>query len=430
MIREAEIRVQSYEINYYFMSNFLSEEQNIILEKMMEWVVSVLPVEKTTTEKINKDDKHSDPFWQDITTSYITIGGYAGTGKTTLISYFRKELKKKYPKVKVAFCAYTGKASLVLKKKLAENDVLFSTDSISTIHGLIYKPIEDDQDRIVGWERKEEINADLLIIDEASMVDNQIWEDITTYQIPIIAVGDHGQLPPISGTFNLMKEPKYKLEKIHRQASENPIIKVSLQARLFGRIHKTRHSDTVYKISRSDSDTFDQMESLLESWNKDTMILCGYNKTRVKLNSYIRQKIGMETMEPCVNDRVICLRNNHEKGVYNGMIGTIQKIYSFDEHRYFAEIEMDDIADTYSGYILKKQFNNIEPLNFSQNRRWTLDSDLFDFGYAMTVHKSQGGQAKRVIFFEEPNSKMDLDTRKRWLYTGITRAQEELYIIE
>lgn len=398
------------------MEDFLSEEQKKILIELINWIEKTMP----------KDED----VWQDITTPYITIGGYAGTGKTTLISYFRKKLKAEKPKIKVAFCAYTGKASLVLKKKLIENEVYFSSDSISTIHGLIYKPIEDEKDRIIGWERKEEINADLIVIDEASMVDEQIWKDITTYHIPIIAVGDHGQLPPISGNFSLMKNPKHKLEQIHRQASENPIIKISLQARTLGKIEKTRHSDTVYKISRSEHDTFDQMESLLESWNRDTLILCGYNKTRVKLNSYIRQKIGMETIEPCDGDRVICLRNNHEKGIYNGMIGTVQKIYSFDDNRYFAEIQMDDLEEVYSGYILKKQFNNIEPLNFSQNRRWTLDSDLFDFGYAMTVHKSQGGQAKRVIFFEEPNSKMDQDTRKRWLYTAVTRSQEELYIIE
>jgi exodeoxyribonuclease-5 len=55
--------------------------------------------------------------------------------------------------------------------------------------------------------------------------------------------------------------------------------------------------------------------------------------------------------------------------------------------------------------------------------------DLFDFGYALTVHKAQGSQAQKVVLFEERFSKMDDETWCRWLYTGVTRAGEELYII-
>ena len=394
----------------------LTQEQQKIIFELQNWIKSM------TNE--------SDDEWIEVDKQFITIGGFAGTGKTTLISHFRKILKEKYPKIKVAFCAYTGKATRVLKNKLEEAGAIYSTDSISTIQGLIYNTIEDAQDRIIGWERKEEIKEDLIIIDEASMVDQNIWEDITSYHVPIIAIGDHGQLPPINGNFNLMEKPQYSLIEIHRQAKDNPIIKLSIHARNFGQIIPSNYSDTVIKVKKSDPDMGYRVEEIMERYDRDTLIICGYNHTRIKLNKYIRQKIGMESELPIPGDRLICLRNNHEAGIYNGMFGELLHIEDKDERRYKVEIRIEDTGEIYSGNILKVQFNNQQSLNFSENRRLTLDSDLFDFGYAVTVHKSQGGQAKRVIFFEEHMSKMDFDTKRRWLYTAVTRAQEELYIIE
>lgn len=390
----------------------LDQDQQKIVDELIKW-----------TENATKAE------WIDIANLSITIGGYAGTGKTTILGHFRKMLKEKHPRIHVAFCAYTGKAAQVLKNKLYDSDAIFASDSTSTIHGLIYTPIEDEKDRIIGWERKDEIDADLIIIDEASMVNEAIWKDISEYSIPIIAVGDHGQLAPIRGQFNLMADPKYKLEKIYRQQDENPIIKLSIHARTFGKIIPKEYSKTVQKISKADEDYSYKLESILNNYDISTLILCGYNNTRVKLNKFLRSKLGFETPEPQIGDKVICLRNNHEKGIYNGMFGTIQHIENADEKRFYAEIFMEDTNQVYMGHILKEQFNSTTPLNFGENRYKTLESDLFDFGYAVTVHKAQGSQAKKVIFFEEPIKQMDPDNRKRWLYTAVTRSQDELYII-
>src|SRR3989339_580371 len=148
---------------------------------------------------------------------FITLGGYAGTGKTTLISIFKNEVTKAGKRIKIAFCSYTGRAAQNLKNKLKEAGACSAEDSISTIHGLIYTPIEDSNGQITGWKRKDEIERDLIIVDEASMIDGFIWRDLLSYNIPIIAVGDHGQLPPISGKFNLMERPEILLTQIHRQ---------------------------------------------------------------------------------------------------------------------------------------------------------------------------------------------------------------------
>lgn len=359
---------------------------------------------------------------------YVTLGGYAGTGKTTLIAVIRKEIDKIDPGLKVAFVSFTGKAARVLKTKIKEAGVMLRQDSVGTIHSLIYTPILNLKEEIVGWKTKDEIECKLIIIDEASMVDSVIWEHLLSYRVPIIVVGDHGQLPPISGTFNLMQSPHLRLEEIHRQAKKNPIIALSIQARQYGSIVADRYSDTVIKYDGDDAETAETMQEKLSKYDADTLILCGYNRTRKRLNAYIRVALGFESPLPAVGDRVICLRNNHKAHIFNGMLGTIQKIAPKNDIAYAADIELDGEDRMYSGLIAIDQFDADTTLNFTEQRSKFHGIDLFDFGYALTVHKAQGSQAKRVVLFEERFSKMTDDAWRRWLYTAVTRAEEELYI--
>jgi ATP-dependent exoDNAse (exonuclease V) alpha subunit len=384
----------------------LSHDQKKALKRLLEWVT---------------DSSRS---------RYITLGGYAGTGKTTLIAILRKILyERARKKLKVAFCSYTGRAAQVLKNKLEEVGSLYPHDTVSTIHGLIYSPIENANQEIVGWELKDDVDANLVIADEASMIDRQIWNDLLYFRIPIIAVGDHGQLPPIRGKFNLMEKPQITLEEIHRQAKDNPIIHVSSYARTTGDIPSEQFGDKIVKYSAGDMDTPSIVEELLANYSEDTIILCGYNSTRNKINQHIRNQLGFELPVPQSGDRVICLRNNHEERIYNGMLGTIVSIYPIDETWYDAEINMDDLYKNYHGTIYGPQFGAPEGINFTENRKLIGNADLFDFGYALTVHKAQGSQARKVILFEERFKQMDDEMWRRWLYTGVTRAEEELFVI-
>jgi exodeoxyribonuclease-5 len=354
---------------------------------------------------------------------YITVGGYAGTGKTTLMQFLRKEIPKKK---KVAFCAYTGKATHVLRSKLNEDNIANKDDSISTIHSMIYAPSANSKGEIISWILKDDFKADLIVLDEASMVDEQIWKDMLSFKIPIIAIGDHGQLPPIKGAFNLMEKPDLKLEEIHRQAKDNPIISISIDARTHGVIAVGDYGKGIKKISRKDDDAREQINDILERYNDETLVLCGFNTTRRRLNKYLRNQKEFYTDEPVPGDKVLCLKNNHKKGIYNGMSGTIMSIEDIDENFYFATIMSNDNG-SYSGNIAKYPFSNkdINPRELKLPK----DVDLFDFGYALTVHKAQGSQSKRVILFEERSQYMDEEGWKRWLYTGVTRAEEELYVI-
>lgn len=361
--------------------------------------------------------------------SYITIGGYAGTGKTTLIAVLRKRIARLQKDMKVGFVSYTGKAARVLRNKLKEGKVLLPDDTVGTIHSLIYSPVVNEKEEIIGWKQKEKIDRDLIIIDEASMVDETIWLHLLSYKVPIIVVGDHGQLPPISGSFHLIAEPELELVEIHRQAKNNPIIALSIQARQNGYIRPGVYSNTVQKFEKGDTDVQETVSELLANYSPDTLILCGYNKTRKKLNLHIRNTLGFSSPLPQIGDRVICLRNNHEKQIFNGMTGTILAIKDEAKDWYKTEIQMDGEDITYKGLISKDQFMSDTALNFTNKRSAIMAGDLFDFGYALTVHKAQGSQAKRVILFEERFAKMDDEQWRRWLYTAVTRAEEELYII-
>jgi exodeoxyribonuclease-5 len=359
---------------------------------------------------------------------FLTLGGYAGTGKTNLISELRKEIDVINPKAKVAFCAFTGKAVQVLKNKLVQNKAIYKKDEISTIHSLIYRTIEDDRGAVLGWIKKEleEVDFDIIIVDEASMVDEKIWNDLKYYAIPIIAVGDHGQLPPISGNFNLMNSPEIRLENIHRQAEGNPIIQVSILAREKGKIPHQKWDKNVFKVPTYEGHEY--FEDLFSSYNSETLVLCNFNNTRLRLNQSIRNHLGFEGLNPQKNDRVICLRNNHEKQIFNGMQGYVKYIKPKNELSYDVEIEMDGSSKLYTGHISKDQFNSETTLNNINKSYKTQGLDLFDFGYALTVHKSQGSQAKKVILFEERNKHQSDDDFRRWLYTAVTRAEEKLII--
>ncbi len=367
-------------------------------------------------------------WYRENPVQYLTFGGYAGTGKTTLLGYLGQYLHKEKKNIKIAYCSYTGKAARVLQRKLKEAASINKSDYIGTIHGLIYKAICDDKDNIIGWEKKlqEEFSYDLIIVDEASMVTKQIWDDLLSFGVPILASGDHGQLPPVEGSFNLMETPTLKLEEIFRQERDNPIIKVSEIARRYGHIPQLDFSSTVRKISKKDENTQEFLTSKLETFDDQTMVLTGYNRTRVDLNKGIRQLLEFDSPEPKYGDRVICLKNNASVGIFNGMTGTILSIFKDERaHFYDVEIALDGEDDIFAGHISVEQFGKPETLT----QHLVENMNLFDFGYALTVHKAQGSQAKRVIVFEERFPRMTDDNWRRWLYTAVTRAEEELYII-
>lgn len=399
-----------------------------------------------------------DWYHSENRSSYITMGGLAGTGKTTIISMFREKLPLTD---NVAFVAYTGKAASVMKNKLTkEIGGLKPSDYCGTIHSLIYEPVLDEKNEIIDWRKCKLTGYDLIVVDECSMVSKDIFDDLLSYNIPILFVGDHGQLPPINNdNFNLMHNPDIKLETIHRFGENSELLKISMMARQEGKIPFGNYNNQVIKVSPKNSIVKDFILSCNDF--SDAMILCGFNKTRNKMNQKIRKLIGRIDDDPIVGDRVVCLRNNkhaYDCPIYNGMTGTIKLLKDYNKC-YDVKIDLDCEARIYKGVISKNTFMKEKQINDGSEFIYKKDLqlyrkiksvgdyysinnvvkekntkvylDIFDFAYAMTVHKAQGSEYNKVVLIEEGRGiwGKDSDLWKRWLYTAVTRAKNQLLII-
>lgn len=333
----------------------------------------------------------------------FVLGGYAGTGKTTIVPYIVDELK--LAEEDIRFVAYTGKAAMVLRKKGLP---------ATTIHGLIYRPRVDDQGKVTFCRRSfvELERIKLIICDESSMVGSAIKTDLESFGIPILYIGDCGQLPPVSkDQINLMAFPDYTLNEIHRQALDNPIIRLAHMVRTGQDIGYGKHGDTCFVIP-----WFRMQDEYLLSADQ---VICGFNNTRKRLNGEIRGLLGFQSELPEPGDKLICLKNNHELGLVNGMLGTCDAYNSLHKHLNFTN---DD--------GVKHELLDIDDQVFLGGQvYYQRGIEQFDFGYCLTAHKFQGSEAAKVLIFEELFGN-DEEMHRRWKYTAITRASEKLLIVK
>jgi exodeoxyribonuclease-5 len=317
---------------------------------------------------------------------YITLSGYAGTGKSTIIKILKHKLRH------FALGAYTGKAANVLRQK--------GMHDARTIHNLIYYPLKEEKETI--WLRSPDVEFDGFIIDEASMVSKEIHEDLISYKKPIIYVGDHGQLEPIGSKFNLMANPDYKLETIHRNAGEIAYFANHLrEGKCPTKFNSSKKVKIIKKSSLSD-----------EHLAKADQVICAFNKTRVSLNNIIRKEKGLEGIIN-IGEKIICLKNNKKLQLFNGMQGIVTNIHKYNR---FSFISGDTLYQNmiYDYNQFGKEKNEFEFLS---------DENPFDYAYAITTHKSQGDSFTSVIVLEE---KCDKWCHKRWSYTAASRAKNLL----
>lgn len=345
--------------------------------------------------------------------------GYAGTGKTTLARYFAEHVDGD-----VQFAAFTGKAAQVLRNKGASN--------ARTIHSLIYRPkgeemIENESTGTSSMSPTFSLNrqspvskAALIIVDECSMVDENLGRDLLSFGTPVLVLGDPGQLPPISGGgFFTDHEPDFMLTEIHRQARDNPIIRVAMDARL-GQNIDLGDFGAVNVINRKDVDQANVLAA--------DQVLVGTNKTRRRYNLRLRELKGFEGVLPQSGDKMVCLRNDPAKGLLNGSLWNVmtaaRETVKPGINLLIAPDDEDAGRSSAKIRLLKAAFEDPEAeIPWQQKRRF----DDFDFGYALTVHKAQGSQWNNIYLFDESWAFKDM--RERWLYTAITRAAETLTIV-
>lgn len=383
-------------------------------------------------------DTISHWFERDTATQQVlTLGGYAGTGKSTLVSV----LAGKYSDESVVFCSFTGKATSVLRTKLFEANVP-GKHEVKTLHSLMYRPIPDSvTGRVLGWKLRDSLDYDLIVVDEASMLDEEMFKDLRSFNIPILAVGDHGQLPPVFGSFNLMEKPQLKLEKIHRQAEDSPILALADFVRRVGQVPRFDNTLELQVIPQLHTDQV--LNSLFTTPGvnySDVGLLCYSNRERVELNERARRARWRKdfTNAPRVGDQIINLRNV-EGTIFNGMRGELARCDDATVHHYDSTILFADDEIEVAGPVCKAQFGLHRTIrDFDEYyrhtehsvRSWDAMGLLIDYGHALTIHKSQGSQMEHVIVAQyDLPARLDFDTKKRALYTAITRCSKYLVIL-
>jgi exodeoxyribonuclease-5 len=337
--------------------------------------------------------------------------GYAGTGKTMLARHIADGVDGK-----VLFAAFTGKAAQVMRSR--------GCIGASTIHSLIYRARESGEEtpNFELWDDAPASKAKLIIIDECSMVDAELGRDLISFDVPLLVLGDPAQLPPIqsganAGGFFTDQEPDAMLTEVHRQAQDHPIVRLSMDIRAGRDLQSGNYGDTEV-VPRDKLDGPRVLEA--------DQVLVGRNATRRAYNARVRQRRGLAGDLPSAGDKLVCLRNNRRKGLFNGSLWSVKERPSARRDIVRMRLQPDD---DFGGRAIKVSVRpecfagGIEALEWPLRRRF----DEFDYGYVLTVHKAQGSQWDDVVLFDE--SEAFADSRRRWLYTGVTRAAKRLTVV-
>jgi exodeoxyribonuclease-5 len=366
---------------------------------------------------------------------YTVISGYAGSGKSTLVKFIVSALG--VDESDVAYACYTGKAAQVLLKKGNKN--------VYTLHKLLYEshPLPNGKFRHLPVPV---IPYRVVIVDEVSMAPKELMLQLFKYPVYVICLGDPFQLPPIDKDADngLLARPHVFLDEIMRQAQESEIIQMTM---------KIRAGETLPLFDGKDVKILPKRELSSGMLTWADQVLCATNATRHSLNDQLRELLGKEGL-PQEGDKVICLKNewdtiaDNEDPLVNGTIGYLSKPYETFAYttktygplkiEYIASNFVSDSGATFSDLRMDKKLFLDGEKQLPQRTEYLLRKNKnqshlipleFDYGYAITTHKSQGSQWDKVLVVEEgfPFDKVE---HARWLYTACTRAAEKLVLVK
>ena len=276
-----------------------------------------------------------------------------------------------------------------------------------------------------------------IVVSNCSMISDRMLGILQARGVPVLAVGDHGQLSPVKESGSLMQNPMLRLEQIHRQAEGSSIIALARHVREGGRLRDFRGWDENCVLrSRSEEEAVVR-ETLTEPNRLDVTFIAWANKTRVRINRLARQLQGYEG-PPVPGEPVVALHNYGD--VCNGMRGLVTKPSFLDERRGWilhAHVAFPD--DGMAGEwheINAYQFNRTYPFaSLDELREVGIPTEtisgggrLFDFSYCLTCHKAQGSQFDHVVVVYERDQPLNEEAR-RWNYTAISRASKKVSIL-
>jgi len=413
-------------------------------------------------------------WYQSDSDQVFRLFGYAGSGKSTVASYLVDQLNAS----NTIYAAYTGKAAYVLRSK--------GCVGASTIHSLIYLPAEkarkhlttlletlegqtdEGQRRIlqrqIDLERKklesptwilrdedetELTDADLLVIDEVSMVGERIALDLLSFGRKTLVLGDPAQLPPVDGGgYFIDAEPDHLLTEIHRSALDSPVTRIATT------IRSATLGQSGYGICGLDGDSGRTDRITIPNLLAADQVLCGTNKTRWQAIHLLRALRGLTGDMPTAGDRIMILANSANAEVFNGQQFEVRTSSDVDGYPDRIRLDVtDEEGQERSIVSWRAGFGGVEGEKLAK-RDGHGSVAAATYGQAVTVHKAQGSQWARVLVVDESGVFASIAERdeakarrnvglpdhghsraaghkagQRWLYTAATRAAEQITII-
>lgn len=359
--------------------------------------------------------------------SQFVLAGSAGTGKTTLVRSLEQYFHETGRHVK--YLGPTGKSTDILSSKLrySKAETIYSYTK-----NFITEVVHADGSSDLVFEDKD-FEAKILVIDEASMVNQECYDGVVGKCDLIVWIGDPFQLPPIGGDPGIFNHIDFELKEIHRQAEGSPIIQLATRIRE-GKPFWTPETHATLPVVKG----YGHAGVIArEVYEREMDVCLVYNNwMRVAINQEIRKLRGYkELIEP--GEQLICLKTAYtgagQAQYRNGEIMTVVSVNEETKYTLGCELIRPSTGDKFFAWILKDQLNS--PRMIRKHRR---HERLFAPAYAITGHKSQASQWKKVALVADAASynsfmKNEDNTNhdwKRWLYTTVTRAEEELLLFE
>ncbi len=273
--------------------------------------------------------------------------------------------------------------------------------------------------------------SDVLVIDEASMVGESVAMDLARTGSRLIYIGDPAQLPPVGqrASRDAMGEPHHLLTQVHRQKGDSDVLKLATK------IRKAEHPEA--------PPTKRKHLLRLEEYDQ---VLCWRNVTRERVNAEIRRRLGRrDPMMPEEGDRLICIKNtkSRDEDVRRWMNGEQVTVLAVATTKHEDHLVLDIRDDEGIEHEVISPIATLGGHRAEQeylDRSWGSADPAFAYGFAITVHKSQGSEWPRILLVDETPDMISVAARRegrgkaitqvrQWLYTGITRASDRVDVV-
>ncbi|MCD8444688.1 ATP-dependent DNA helicase [Tenacibaculum finnmarkense] len=462
-----------------------------LASKFYEEVIKGFPYKPTIKQNLLLN-KLADFIFDTNNNALFLLKGYAGTGKTTIISSVVHNLEK--ANKKAVLLAPTGRAAKVISG--------YSKKKAFTIHKKIYFSKKQGAGAMSFVKQPNKHSNTIFIVDEASMISDaqqnskmfengSLLDDLISYvysgkNCKLVFIGDTAQLPPVKLTLSPALDAdklsysfdknvfEIELDEVVRQQQNSGILANATDLRM---LIQYGASDFQFDVKYPDiirlEDSYDIQDAITSAYDgdvgvEDTAFIVRSNKRANQYNNQIRTEIRGQENEISTGDYVMVVKNNYfwlkessSAGfIANGdicevmRINSIKELYGFK----FAEVEVrmidyPDIPNFETVLLLDTLSSESPSLTYEQSNKLyeAVKEDFADqtkykqflevkknkyfnalqvkFSYAMTCHKSQGGQWN-TVFIEQPYLPDGPSVEYlRWLYTAVTRAQNKLYLI-